>query len=184
MFITRQNSSEANLIKDVYLHPLKINEDETGILVETLRKDWPGIYNEEERAFAMQYYSKTNPGVARDEAVWHFHPSGQEDRFLVIEGSIVVAVGDPREDSDTKGLLNLFLMESNKDPYMILIPKRTLHAFMVVSQTPAILLNYPTRLYDPNEEGRVPFEQAKIAYPNGELFTWESVRQELHLHKS
>lgn len=179
--ITLENKSSVTLIDDLIMYPHKINEDETGILVETLRSDWPEIYNNEDRKFAMQYYSKTNPGIARDEDVWHFHPTGQEDRFLVVEGSIVVAVGDQREGSSTKGVLNLFLMESAKDPYMILIPKRTLHGFMVVSKTPAILLNFPTRVYNPEEEGRIPYQEAKVTTDDGDIFTWDLVRKHLNL---
>ena len=129
-FITFSNKNNFNLIKDIIGYPLKINKDESGVLVETLRIDWKGIYGKG-RKFFMQYYSITLPGVARDETVWHYHPQ-QEDRFLVAQGSIVVAVADNREDFPTNGLLSLFLMEADKDPYILLIPKKTLHGFLVV----------------------------------------------------
>lgn len=158
------------------MHPLKINRDESGILVETLRKDWPVIYGPG-REFAMQYYSVTPPGLARDEDVWHCHPTVQEDRFLVISGEIVVAVADWREDSKTKGVLNLFHMKSDTDPYILLIPKNTLHGFMVVSKTPATLLNFPTALYNPEEEKRVPYSEADIKTEDGSTFSWDMVRK-------
>lgn len=175
-FITLKNRDAAHLIKDVLLHPLKINRDESGILVETLRKDWPGIYGQD-RDFSMQYYSVTPSGVARDENVWHYHPTVQEDRFLVIKGDAVVAVADQREDSGTKGLLNLFYMQSQIDPYILLIPKKTLHGFMNVSKEDAILLNFPTDLYNPKEEGRVPYREADVKFEDGSLFSWEMVRE-------
>lgn len=176
-FITLVNKDKVILIKDVLLYPLKINKDKSGILVETLRKDWPQIYGKD-REFSMQYYSVTAPGVARDEDVWHYHPTVQEDRFLVAYGEIVVAVVDNREDSKTRGVLNLFHMKADTDPYILLIPKKTLHGFMVVSKTPAVLLNFPTALYNPKEEGRIPYEKAKVKFPNGSLFSWELVRKE------
>jgi len=43
-------------------------------------------------------------------------------------------------------------MHFENDPYEILIPKKTLHGFMAVSETPAVLLNFPTRLYDPKKK--------------------------------
>lgn len=45
-FITLDNFKTSKIIKDVILYPLKVNKDEDsgGILVETLRKDWPEIY--------------------------------------------------------------------------------------------------------------------------------------------
>lgn len=175
-FITLENKNSEKIIEGVVMHPLKINKDESGILVETLRKDWPAIYGKN-REFAMQYYSVTPPGLARDEDVWHCHPTVQEDRFLVISGEIVVAVADIRENSETKGLLNLFYMKPDENPYILLIPKNTLHGFMVVSAMPATLLNFPTALYNPEEEARIPYSEAKVKTENGELFSWDLVRK-------
>lgn len=177
--INLSNKNNKKLIKDILLYPLKVNRDESGILVETLRKDWSEIYGEE-REFSMQYFSVTNPGVARDEDLWHYHPTVQEDRFLVAYGEIITAVVDNRDESETKGLLNLFRMSADNDPYILLIPKRTLHGFMVVSKTPAVLLNFPTALYSSKEEGRISHKEAKVKLPDGSDFTWESVRKEFH----
>lgn len=172
--ITLQNYKETQLVDGVVIHPLKVNRDETGVLVETLRTDWHDVYGES--GFAMQYYSVTNPGIARDEAVWHYHPTGQEDRFLVVSGAIVTAVADNREGSSTKDMLNLFHMRPDADPYLLLIPKKTLHGFLVVSETPGILLNFPTRLYDPKEEVRIPHSEAGITLKDGQSFSWDAVR--------
>ncbi|PIR79852.1 MAG: dTDP-4-dehydrorhamnose 3,5-epimerase [Candidatus Levybacteria bacterium CG10_big_fil_rev_8_21_14_0_10_35_13] len=180
-FITFDNKEESSLIKDVLLYPLKINQDESGgILVETLRKDWKDIYGEN-REFSMQYFSVTESGVARDEKVWHLHPNYQEDRFLVARGEIVVAVADKRDGSPTKDLLNLFHMKAYENPYIILIPKNTLHGFLVVSNKEAVLLNFPTGLYNPDEEGRIPYEKAQVKTEDGNLFSWDLVRKQFPL---
>lgn len=176
-FITLKNKSDKELIKDVLIYPLKVNKDSSGTLVETLRKDWKEIYGRG-REFSMQYFSVTDPGIARDEDVWHCHPTIQEDRFLVAYGAIVAAVADSRDGSPTKGLLNLFYIDSEKDPYILLIPKKTLHGFMVVSKTPAVLLNFPTSLYNPKEEGRIPYQDVGIKMENGDLFSWKFVRKQ------
>lgn len=175
-FITLQNKDSLPLIKDIIIRPLKINKDESGVLVETLRKDWEDVYGEG-REFSMQYYSKTPSGIARDEAVWHYHPTIQDDRFLVISGAIVTAVADYRKESETYGLLNLFYMKGDESPYLLLIPRQTLHGFMVVSSEDAILLNFPTGLYNPSEEGRIPYEEANIKLSDGSLFSWDFVRE-------
>lgn len=175
-FITLSNLNSSKLINGVLPYPLKINKDESGILVETLRVDWQGIYGPG-REFKMQYYSITPSGLARDENVWHYHPT-QEDRFLVVAGAIVVAIADNREESATNGLLNLFYMQADKDPYILLIPKKTLHGFMVVSENPAILLNFPTALYSQEEEARIPQEKAQVKLSDGSLFSWNRVRRE------
>ena len=176
-FITLENKDSHKLIKDVLLYPLKVNQDESGILVETLRKDWKDIYGGQ-RDFSMQYFSVTKSGVARDNNVWHLHPNYQEDRFLVARGEIVVAVADERGDSETHGQLNLFYMKAYENPYIILIPKNTLHGFLVVSKEDAVLLNFPTGLYNPEEEGRVPYENVNVRTLTGELFSWDLVRKE------
>lgn len=173
--ITLNNKDKTRIIKDVLLYPLKINRDESGVLIETLRKDWKEIY--EGREFTMQYYSKTQNGIARDENVWHYHPTVQDDRFIVVKGDIVVAIVDKRKDSETKGILNLFYMQSEVDPYILLIPKKTLHGFLVVSREDAILLNFPTALYNPKEEGRIPYSEANIRFEDGTLFDWNIVRE-------
>lgn len=175
-FINLQNLKDRKLIRGVVIHPLKVNKDESGTLVETLRSDWPVIYGQG-REFAMQYYSKTPPGLARDEKMWHLHPT-QEDRFLVVSGEIITAVADGRAGSETEGLLNLFHMKSEEDPYIVLIPKQTCHGFMVVSKEPAILLNFPTLIYNPAEEKRIPHEEANIKLPDGTQFSWDLVRKE------
>lgn len=176
--ITLENKDQKKLIKDVLLFPLKINKDASGVLVETLRSDWKEIYGTG-REFAMQYYSVTPSGMARDENVWHYHPTVQEDRFLVVQGSIVAAVADNREGSETRGLLNLFYMQADKNPYILLIPRKTLHGFLVVSNEPAIMLNFPTALYNSKEEGRIPYKEAQVKdNEGGSLFSWQKVRQE------
>ncbi len=174
-FINLKNKDKFRLVKDVLLHPLKVNKDNTGVLVETLRSDWKEIYGEG-REFYMQYFSITPPAVARDENIWHFHVK-QEDRFLVIQGEVIVAIADNRKDSETKGIINLFYMQSQIDPYILLIPREVLHGFMVVSKTDGILLNFPTQLYDPNDEIRVPYNEVLVKLDDGADFTWEKVRK-------
>ena len=103
------------LIHDVVIHPLKINRDPRGTLTEALKTTWDDVYNATDRPFTQMYFSQTQPGVARDISEWHVHPSGQEDRFFVIQGTIVTAVYDDRDGSPTKGQLNLFLMGESQD---------------------------------------------------------------------
>lgn len=171
--------NQKDLIYDVVAYPLKVNRDSRGILVETLKTNWSEVFGPN-RPFAQSYYSITKAGVARDEDVWHRHPH-QEDRFVVIQGDIVVAIYDWRKESSTYGKLNLFKMgesEGEDGQYLLLIPRNTLHGFCVVSKKTAILLNFPTLLYNPKEEGRISHQEAGVKFPDGELFSWEAVRKE------
>jgi dTDP-4-dehydrorhamnose 3,5-epimerase len=166
------------LIADVAVRRLKVNRDPRGILVETLKTDWDDVFNTKDRAFAQTYYSLTMSGVARDEDRWHLH-FHQEDRFVVPQGDILLALYDPRPDSVTFGTLNLLpLGESYGDDAQLLavVPRGVYHCFMVVSERPALLLNYPTALYNAADEHRVSFAQSGARFSDGSAFTWNQVR--------
>jgi len=170
------------LIHDVVIHPLEVHRDPRGSLTEIMKKDWQDIFNQQDLPFAQTYYSQTDSGVARDEKFWHYHPGGQQDRFGVIKGEIVVAIFDWRQDSSTFGMLNLFHLGElvkDKGKYLVLVPKRCLHGFVVVSQEPAILFNFPSRLYDLEQEKRIPLKKIKLA--DGSLFSWNKIREKFGL---
>ena len=176
-FFTLDKMKTYPLVDGVVVHPLKVNRDERGTLTETLKITWKDIYDGKTRPFTQMYFSKTQSGVARDEDKWHYHPGGQEDRFGVIKGDIIVAIYDWQKDSPTYQFLNFFKMgesQGNEGQYLLLVPPRVYHGFVVVSKKPAILINYPTRLYDPKEEQRVPFKEVKMK--DGSSFNWDLIR--------
>ena len=61
-------------------------------------------------------------------------------------------------------------------PLVVSIPPGTLHGFVVTSDGPATLLNFPNRLYDASDEGRVLFEDADVTLPDGTPFSYDVVR--------
>jgi dTDP-4-dehydrorhamnose 3,5-epimerase len=181
-FFTLEKLKTYKLIKDVITRPLKVNKDPRGILIETLKTDWSDIYDSKNLPFTQNYFSVTKSNVARDEDRWHVHPLKQRDRFVVAQGKILVALYDNRKNSSTYGLLNLFLMgELEKDVgyYNLLVPKKVLHCFLVVSKKPALIMNFPTALYDPKEEGRIAFKKVKLS--DGTYFSWNKIRKKLKL---
>lgn len=174
-------NNQKNIISDVVLHKLTINRDPRGLLVETLREDWTEVFHRPQLQFGQSYYSVTNPGFARDEERWHVHRTKQTDRFVIVKGNAVVALYDSREESNTYGRLNLFLMgEINGDnnQYLLLIPKRVLHAFSTVGKDPCYLVSFPDHRYDPKEEGRVPFSGVNATFPDGAPFSWKVIRKQ------
>jgi dTDP-4-dehydrorhamnose 3,5-epimerase-like enzyme len=165
-------------VAGVALRALRVNRDPRGTLTELLRADWPDVFGDG-MPFAQVYASTTGPGVARDEGLWHVHRH-QTDRFYCLAGRIVVAVADPRPGSPTHGRLMLVELAAGNDhpaPLVVTIPPGTLHGFVVTSPGPATLLNFPNRLYDPEDEGRVPFAEAGVALPDGTPFSYELVRR-------
>lgn len=165
-----------HLIHDLILKKLKVNRDPRGTLTEMLKTTWKDVYDRKHLPFTQIYVSTTVAGVARDENRWHFHPGGQVDRYVVLFGDVVLVVYDTRESSLTKDTINICLLGESLGPdnqYLILVPPRTLHCFLVVGDKPATLVNFPNRLYDPKEELRIPFELFPL--PDGSTFSWEKV---------
>jgi dTDP-4-dehydrorhamnose 3,5-epimerase len=159
------------------LRTLRTHSDHRGTLTELLRADWPDVYGDT-LPFAQVYTSTTAPGIARDVDTWHVHQY-QTDRFYCVHGRIVVAIADPRRNSPTKGSLMLVELAAGDDrpaPLLVTIPPGTLHGFVVTSEESATLLNFPNRIYDPSDEGRVPFSEARVAFPDGTAFRYELVR--------
>ena len=165
-------NNQENIIEGTVIRKLIQHSDPTGSLVETMRTDWQDVFDDSELPFAMQYISITPPKIARDEQEWHVHKN-QIDRFICVKGRIVTALFDPRDGSKTKDKLNLFIMGPDKEEemYLIVIPKDVYHGFMVVSDTPGYLLNFPTQLYNPKDEGRVEHVD----------FSWQKVRQDFKI---
>lgn len=165
-------TNHQNLIEGVVLRKLVIHKDESGTLIETLRRDWNDVFGEDGLNFAMQYLSITPSGLIRDEDRWHVHKK-QKDRFICVSGKIVTALYDPREGSKTKGQLDLFLMgpEKEEEMFMVVIPEDVYHGFMAVSKEPGYLLNFPTQLYTGEDEGRVENSQ----------FDWRQVANDFGL---
>lgn len=147
-----------SLVKGVEIKQLKKNVDERGYLCEILRSDWE-IFDPP----AMVYFSVTYPGVVR---AWHRHPrSKQQDRMCIISGTGKVVVYDDREGSPTKDMINEFTIGED-NPTLVKIPGECWHGFKAIGHKPAILLNFPSHLYDYNnpDEERLPPDTDKIPY--------------------
>lgn len=144
------------MIEGVEVRELQVNADERGHLVEVFREDWE-LYDPEP---AMSYYSLSYPGIIR---AWHRHNWGQVDHFICPHGRIKVGVYDDRESSETEGELNTFVIGEHK-LRAIRIPGDCWHGFKVIGDQRAILMNFPTNLYDYNDpdEERLPHDTDRI----------------------
>jgi dTDP-4-dehydrorhamnose 3,5-epimerase len=164
-------------IPGVVVRPLTVNRDPRGTLTELLREDWADVFGDD-LPFAQAYASVTVPGTARDEDRWHLHRR-QTDRFVCLAGRLVVAVADARPESPARGKLLLIDLTAGPDapaPAVVTIPPGTLHGLVALGETPATLLNFPTRRYDASDEERVAFADAGITVANGTPFSWDLVR--------
>jgi dTDP-4-dehydrorhamnose 3,5-epimerase len=171
---------DAPLIQGVVLRPLKVNRDPRGHLTEALRTDWQEVAGDD-LPFAQMYFSHTLPGVARDEDQWHVHVE-QHDRFVIADGAAVFALADLRPDSPTFPAVQLFRLagpDAEGMQALLTVPPRVLHCFLALPEAGALLVNFPTRLYNPEDEGRIPFADAGVQLPSGERFAWDLVRADV-----
>ena len=124
-------------MKNVIIKPLNKYTDERGWLTEIFRQD------ELELKPLMSYISLTNPGIVRGP---HEHVL-QSDCFVFLgPGSFRLYLWDRRSDSPTKGeALEIEVGENN--PTLVVVPPGVVHGYKCISDTPALSINLPDKLY-------------------------------------
>lgn len=145
-----------DLIHGVQVKRLQVLADDRGYLMEMLRNDW-GEFDK----FGQAYVTACYPGVIK---AWHYHQR-QWDHFICISGMAKVALFDPREDSPTKGNINVIHM-GILSPLLLKIPPMVYHGFTAVGGSTAHIVNIPTELYNYAEpdEYRLPYNDPSIPY--------------------
>jgi len=144
------------MIDGVEIKHLKRHADERGYLMEMMREDEP-IFEH----FGQAYVSLNYPGVIR---AWHYHKK-QNDFWVVPKGMVKAVVYDCREGSPTYGEVNEFFLGDN-NPVLLKIPVGTMHGYKTTGVEPSLLINFPTRPYDPKDpdEYRESWDSEKIPY--------------------
>ena len=151
------------LIEGVMVKDLSVYVDERGIVVEIVRADDP-IYHGQ---FGQVYYATCNPGVVK---AWHYHKI-HTDILYCIYGSAKLCLYDDREDSSTRCLTNVFVM-NEFNQIAVRIPPGVLHGQMCLGNEPCIVLNVQSHLYDPADEFKIdPFDER---YGGRDLWTVKS----------
>ena len=145
-----------DLIFGVKVKKLRLIPDERGFLMEMLRSDWP-----EFDKFGQAYITACYPGVIK---AWHYHRK-QWDHFVCVGGMAKVVLYDPRPDSPTKGKINEFHI-GYLNPVLLKIPPLVYHGFTAEGKDTALIVNFPTELYNYEEpdEYRLPFDDPSIPY--------------------
>ncbi|MFZ5648398.1 MAG: dTDP-4-dehydrorhamnose 3,5-epimerase family protein [Bacillota bacterium] len=151
------------LIKDVLVKQLKLIPDERGFLMEIMRTDWPEFMQ-----FAQSYVTACYPGIFK---AWHYHKK-QWDHLACVEGMVRLVLYDDRDGSPTAGKINIFHM-GRLNPVLVRIPPLVYHGFAAEGDRTALLVNFPTELYNHKEpdEFRLPYNHPSIPYD------WEAVHR-------
>jgi dTDP-4-dehydrorhamnose 3,5-epimerase len=93
---------------------------------------------------------------------WHIHKT-QIDWWYVARGDLKVALYDNRENSQTFKILNELFLGEHGQNIMLKIPAGVAHGCKVVSEN-AELFYITSKIYNPEEEGRLPHDDPKIGY--------------------
>lgn len=153
--------------------------DNRGFLVETFadsKEKQPSVYC---------YSSLIAPGCAKDVDKFHHHKI-QQDRFTVVLGKLWILLYDKRENSSTYGKIEV-VQTSGGNPkttekitlpaYTITIPQGVYHGIKNPGSEITILVNHPTKEYNPDDEGRTLFSAVPIEFLNGQCFSWDLVKK-------
>ena len=144
------------MIDGVKVKKLRVIPDERGRLMEILRSD-EEIYEQ----FGQIYITAAYPGVVK---AWHYHRE-QTDHLVCISGMMKIVLYDAREGSSTNGEVNEFFCGVH-NPLLIKVPKGIYHGFKCISDTEALVINIPDKLYDYDspDEFRVDPHKNDIPY--------------------
>lgn len=145
------------MIEGVQLKQLTTHADERGFFREILRST-DEIFSE---GFGQWSHSSMYSGVIK---AWHIHGL-QTDLFHVPLGVIKVVLCDLRGLwSPSTGLKgdNIpdcveYLLGDNQSPQVLRIPPGVAHGLKVL-QGPAHLFYITSHIYNPEDEGRIPFD--------------------------
>jgi dTDP-4-dehydrorhamnose 3,5-epimerase len=99
------------------------------------------------------------PGTIK---AFHFHRY-QTDFWVPVVGMLQVALVDLRPDSATFGRKNTMYIGSLQT-WQLLIPPGVGHGYKVIGERAAMLTYVTDHFYNPQDEGRIPYNDPEIAY--------------------
>jgi dTDP-4-dehydrorhamnose 3,5-epimerase len=148
----------ADLIHGVRVQPFAVWPDDRGYFLEIARLG-QGLPADFPAASTQVSCALSYPGAIK---AFHFHKY-QTDLWVPSSGMLQVALVDLRPESKTFGVKNTLYVGTLK-PWQILVPPGVGHGYKVIGEQAAMLVYLTNRLYDPSDEGRIPHNDASIAY--------------------
>lgn len=154
-----------DLIAGVGVRPFLVHPDDRGYFLEVQRLGAglaAGFPPESTQISAALNY----PGAVK---AFHFHQQ-QTDCWVPAKGLLQVALVDLRLGSPTFGRRNTLYLGPLR-PWQVLIPPGVGHGYKVIGEEDAVLVYLTDRFYNPQDEGRIPYDDASINYD------WETQRK-------
>ncbi len=152
------NAQSPDLIEGVLINPVSLWPDDRGYFLEVARlgsgmtAEFP--LNSTQVSAALSY-----PGTIK---AFHVHRQ-QTDCWLAVQGMFQVALVDMRRHSGTWGLRNTMYIGALR-PWQILVPPGVAHGYKVIGADPALLIYLTDRFYNPEDEGRIAYNDPGIFY--------------------
>lgn len=137
--------------KDLTTHP-----DDRGFFRELIRVTDDPFFAE---GFGQWSHSLMFDNVVK---AWHYH-NKQTDWWYVVTGVLRVGLCDLRQDSPTYKQTMDFLMGDLQPARVLKIPPGIAHGCKTV-QGPVNLFYVTSRVYDPGDEIRIPFDTPDIDF--------------------
>lgn len=148
----------ADLIEGVRVQPLSLYPDDRGYFLEVQRLG-SGLAAAFPRESTQVSAALSYPGSIK---AFHYHMR-QSDLWAPVAGMFQVALVDLRLGSPTFGRRNT-LYSGALRPWQILIPSGVGHGYKIIGGAQAMLVYLTDRFYDPQDEGRIPYNDASINY--------------------
>lgn len=150
--------SSTDLIADVTAHVFPVWPDDRGYFLEVARLG-QGLVSGFPAATTQVSTALNYPGIIK---AFHYHRF-QTDYWVPAAGLLQVALVDLRCGSRTYGLKNTLYLGALR-PWQLLIPPGVAHGYKVIGEQPSVLVYITNRIYDPKDEGRIPYNDTAIAY--------------------
>lgn len=143
------------MIDGVQIKELVTHHDERGFFRELIRSSDPFFA----AGFGQWSSSLMHTGVIK---AWHVHQI-QWDWWFVAKGNLKLGLHDTRNGSTTFRETQEILMGDDYPPVVVAIPPGVAHGCKIL-QGPALLFYITSQIYNPNDEGRIPFDDPEIGY--------------------
>jgi dTDP-4-dehydrorhamnose 3,5-epimerase len=146
------------LIDGVRLEPYSLWADDRGYFFEVMRAGC-GIAGRFDPSTIQVSATLSYPGTIK---AFHYHCE-QSDCWAPAQGMLQVALADLRVDSPTFGQRNTIYLGVLR-PWQVLIPPGVAHGYKAIGVGPSMLIYVTSRIYNPRDEGRIAFDDARLNY--------------------
>ncbi|HLK62655.1 MAG TPA: dTDP-4-dehydrorhamnose 3,5-epimerase family protein [Bryobacteraceae bacterium] len=152
------SADSPHLIAGVRVEALRLHPDDRGYFLEVQRMG-QGLAAGFPAATSQLSAALSYAGTVK---AFHYHLQ-QTDCWTPVEGMFQVALVDLRVGSPTFGGRNTMYAGVLR-PWQILIPPGVGHGYKVIGAQDALLVYMTDRFYNPQDEGRIPYNDPSINY--------------------